>query len=56
MFDSVTLVWSAVGAGALYCLFVFARSRRRTSDETALGMVSDQWLAEQRLGRSDSQR
>jgi len=56
MVDPVTVLWSAIGASV--ALFVAARvwSRHQDSKDSSLGSVSEQWLAEERLNRPDSQR
>ena len=55
MFDPVNVLWGSVGASV--AVFVLARfwSRHHPKD-SSLGSVSEQWLAEQRLNRPDSQR
>lgn len=55
-FDPVHVLWGAIGA--ILVLFVVARawSRYQGPKDSSLGSVSDQWLAEQRLNRPDSQR
>jgi hypothetical protein len=56
MFNATSLVWAAIAT--IVAVFVFARiwSRRHAPSDASLGTVSDQWLAEQRLNRPDSQR
>lgn len=55
MVDPVIMLWVAVGASV--GIFVLVRSwSRRAPADGSLGTVSDQWLAEQRLNRPDSQR
>jgi len=50
------VVWTAIGAGAAGLLLAAVRSWTRTRRDADLGVVSHQWLAEQRNGRPDSQR
>lgn len=56
MFDPVNVLWGAIGASV--AVFVVARlwSRSQAPKDSSLGSVSEQWLAEQRLNRPDSQR
>jgi hypothetical protein len=55
--DPVNVLWGAIGVSV--AVFVLARVWARYQDPTdssTLGSVSEQWLAEQRLNRPDSQR
>jgi hypothetical protein len=45
------LFWTAIAAGGLVCLVAWAWYQRRKDDD--LGVISHQWLAEQRQ-RTDS--
>jgi len=47
----VTIVWAAIAVAGLVCVVAWAFYRRRKDDD--LGVISHQWLAEQRQ-RSDS--
>ena len=46
------IVWVGIAAAGLLSVVVW--SRYRTRKDPDLGVVSHQWLAEHRLGRSDS--
>jgi len=55
--DPVHVLWAAIGVSV--AVFVVARiwlRRFQGPKDSALGSVSEQWLAEQRLNRPDSQR
>jgi hypothetical protein len=52
----VYVLWGAIGAIAVLFVVVRAWSRYLGPKDASLGSVSDQWLAEQRLNRPDSQR
>jgi len=56
VFVPVNVLWGAIGAS--FAVFVVARawSRYQGTKDSSLGTVSEQWLAEQRLNRPDSQR
>jgi len=57
VFDPVNVLWAAIGASV--AVFVAARVWSRWyhgPKDSSLGSVSEQWLAEQRLNRPDSQR
>lgn len=56
MFDAVTVLWAAIGASVGVFLVGRAWSRWYQGPNSSLGFVSDQWLAEQRLNRPNSQR
>jgi hypothetical protein len=56
MFDPVNVVWAAIGASVAVLVVVRAWSRYQGPKDSSLGSVSEQWLAEQRLNRPDSQR
>ena len=56
MFDPMNVLWAAIGAGIVALAAFRAWSRYQEPKESWLGAVSEQWLAEQRLGRPDSQR
>ena len=56
MVDPVTVLWSAIGASAAVFVAVRLWARRQDSKDSSLGSVSEQWLAEERLNRPDSQR
>ena len=48
--------WIVIGVGVVVAAFVFGRARQRDG-EANLGSVSNQWVAEHRLGPGrDSQR
>jgi hypothetical protein len=55
--DPLTVLWAAIGASVsvLVVARVWSRWYQGTKD-SSLGSVSEQWLAEQRLNRPDSQR
>jgi hypothetical protein len=55
-FDPVNVLWGAIGAGIVVLVIARIWSRYHGSRDSSLGSVSDQWLAEQRLNRPDSQR
>ena len=55
-FDPVNVVWGAIGASIAVFVAVRAWSRYLGPKDSSLGSVSEQWLAEQRLNRPDSQR
>jgi hypothetical protein len=57
VFDPVNVLWAAIGASG--GVFLLARSWSRWYQgpkDSSLGSVSEQWLAEHRLNRPDSQR
>jgi len=57
VFEPTTVLWTAIGASLV--VFVVTRTWSRWQqgpENSSLGSVSDQWLAEQRLNRPDSQR
>ena len=56
MVDPVNVLWGAIGVSV--AVFVLARvwARFQGPNDSSLGSVSEQWLAEQRLNRPDSQR
>ena len=56
MFDPVNVLWAAIGASLAVFVVARAWSRHQGSKDSSLGSVSEQWLAEQRLNRPDSQR
>lgn len=57
VFDSLTVLWAAIGASVAALVVVRAWSRwYQGPKDSSLGSVSEQWLAEQRLNRPDSQR
>ena len=56
MFDPVTVLWGAIGASLATFAVARAWLRYQGPKTSSLGFVSDQWLAEQRLNRPDSQR
>jgi hypothetical protein len=56
MLDLAGLGWSAFGLAVAGAVSFVVWSWYRAPKDTALGAVSDQWLAEQRLGRPDSHR
>lgn len=56
MFDPVTVLWGAIGAGVAVLVVARVWSRYQGPKDASLGSVSEQWLAEQRLNRPDSQR
>lgn len=54
--DPGTMAWTAIALGGAVFLALRAWSGWRAPREPSLGTVSDQWLAQQRLNRTDSQR
>jgi hypothetical protein len=52
----MTLTWTAIVIGVVGLLIAALWSRARARNDTDLGVVSHNWLAEQRNGRIDSQR
>ena len=56
MFDPMYVLWGAIGASVAVWAAARAWSRYRVPKDSSLGSVSEQWLAEQRLNRPDSQR
>jgi hypothetical protein len=50
----MTLVWAAIVVGIAGLLLLVVKSRYRARTDADLGAVSDQWLAERRVGRPDS--
>ena len=56
MFDPVNLLWGAIGGTVVVLVMVRTWSRYQEPKDSSLGSVSEQWLAEQRLNRPDSQR
>jgi len=57
LFDPVNVLWAAIGASVGVFLAARAWSRWYLGPKnSSLGFVSDQWLAEQRLNRPNSQR
>ena len=56
MFDPVNVLWGAIGASVAVFVVARAWSRYQGPKNSSLGSVSEQWLAEQRLNRPDSQR
>ena len=56
LFDPVTMLWAAIGVGIAAFFAVRAWSRHHAPRDSSLGTVSEQWLAEHRLNRPDSQR
>ena len=56
MFDLVNVLWGAIGASVAVFVVARAWSRHQAPKDSSLGSVSEQWLAEQRLNRPDSQR
>lgn len=57
VFDPLNLLWTAIGASVAVLVVVRAWLRwYQGPKDSSLGSVSEQWLAEQRLNRPDSQR
>jgi len=56
VFDTVNVLWGAIGASVAVFVVARAWSRYLGPKDSSLGSVSEQWLAEQRLNRPDSQR
>ena len=56
VFDLVSVLWAVIGASIALFAILRVWSRLHPPKESSLGSVSDQWLAEQRLNRPDSQR
>ena len=56
--DPLTVLWAAIGASVtvLVVARVWSRWYEGGPKDSSLGSVSEQWLAEQRLNRPDSQR
>jgi len=52
----MSVLWTAIGVGIAAWLLVRFWSRYHAPGADPLGTVSEQWLAEQRLNRPDSQR
>ena len=52
----VNALWMTIGAVVVAWLSALVWSRYRTPQADALGSVSEQWLAEHRIDRSESQR
>jgi hypothetical protein len=53
----VNAVWIVLGLGIAVAVLMFATSWLRRAQDVDLGSVSDQWIAEQRLGQGhDPQR
>jgi hypothetical protein len=52
----VNVLWGAIGASVAAFVLVRLWSRYQEPNDASLGSVSEQWLAEQRLNRPDSQR
>jgi hypothetical protein len=46
-------VWILVGLGVVGAIVTLVTSRHRRDRLADLGTVSDQWMAEQRLGQHD---
>jgi hypothetical protein len=53
---SGSVLWIVIGAGVAVFALVRLLGMYRAAGAPMLGTVSDQWLAEQRLNRPDSQR
>jgi hypothetical protein len=49
-------MYVAIGVSVVALIIAVVRSRSRALKDPDLGVVSHQWLAEQRHGRPDSQR
>jgi hypothetical protein len=54
--DAVSILWIAIGMSVAALIGARLWSRSQVPKDSMLGTVSDQWLAEQRLNRPDSQR
>jgi len=52
----MTVLTGVIGAGIALFLVARAWSHYQGPKDASLGSVSEQWLAEQRLNRPDSQR
>jgi hypothetical protein len=52
----VNTVWIALGLGIIVALVALIASWRRNDRPTDLGAVSDQWIAEHRLGSGQDSR
>ena len=49
----MNVLWATIGAGIAALVVARVWSRHQESNESWLGFVSEQWLAEQRLNRPD---
>jgi hypothetical protein len=56
VFDPLNVLWAGIGASVAVLVVARAWSRWFGPKDSSLGSVSEQWLAEQRLNRPDSQR
>jgi hypothetical protein len=54
--ESVSVAWTAIGAGVVALVVARVWWRYHAPQPDALGTVSEQWVAEHRLNRPDSQR
>jgi hypothetical protein len=52
----VTVVWIVVGLGVAGAVMALVSLRRRRSGHADLGVVSNQWIAEQRLVEGPARR
>jgi hypothetical protein len=52
----VTAIWIVVGLAVAAALIVIVTARRRHGEHADLGVVSSQWMAEQRLTQDPNQR
>ena len=52
----MSVLWIAIGAGIAAWVVAHVWSRYHAPGADPLGTVSEQWLADQRLNRPDSQR
>ena len=52
----MSVMWIAISAGIAVVVLARVWSRHQAPGANLLGAVSEQWLAEQRLNRPDSQR
>ena len=52
----MSVLWAAIGAGIAALVVAHVWSRYHAPGADPLGTVSEQWLADQRLNRPDSQR
>jgi hypothetical protein len=52
----MSVVWMAIGGGIVVWAVMRVWLRRSAAGSETLGTVSEQWLAEHRLNRTDIQR
>jgi hypothetical protein len=52
----VTAIWIVIGLAVAAAMIVLVTARRRQSHHADLGVVSSQWMAEQRMTQDPNQR